>query len=46
MKYDVKEVTAENLNHLLNSAPAGWTVVAIVPYGTTGRDYLVIFKEG
>lgn len=45
MNYDVKHATAEDLEHLLRSAPAGSTVVAIVPYGTTGNDYLIIFKN-
>jgi hypothetical protein len=44
MNYDVKQATAADLKHLLNSAPTGATVVAIVPYGTAGTDYLIIFK--
>ena len=44
MKYDVVPAKAEDLKHLLNSAPAGSTVVAIVPHGTAGNEYLVIFK--
>jgi hypothetical protein len=46
MNYDVKNAKAEDLKHVLNSAPAGWTVIAIVPYGTTGNEYIVVFKQG
>ena len=44
MKYDVKSATVANLNHLLNSIDPGWQVIAIVPYGTTGNEFLVIIK--
>jgi len=45
VKYLVKQATAADLNHLLNSVDPGWIAISIVPYGTSGTDYLVIFKQ-
>jgi hypothetical protein len=45
MNWEVKKATAANLEQILQSAPAGWKVFAVVPFGTAG-EYLVIFKQG
>jgi len=45
VKYIVKPATAADLSHLLNSMDPGWKVISILAYGTTGTDYLVVFKQ-
>lgn len=45
MNWEVTRTTYDKLEKTLQSAPPGWTVFAVVPYGTTGTDFVVIFKQ-
>lgn len=46
MNWEVRRTTYDNLEKTLQSAPPGWMVFAVVPYGNNGTDFVVIFKQG
>ena len=43
--WGVTKVAYDRLEKTLESAPPGWSVFAVLPYGTSGTEFIVIFRQ-